>query len=551
MKFSILARYYAIKNVVLLVFASLLTLSSCSSQPAKKTDTKDSLVKDWNKTIQGNFSTQSETVFDSTQIAGFINRYPDFRPYTDDLKNFYSKRKYAYAWFEEGSLIEQAGNLSNRIINLQNEGVYKKAPYQKELDSLLHTAITSKKQPDNSLELMLTSEYFVFSKMAWDGMNASASKSASWYLPRKKIAYDEYLDSLLKAPLKQPSGKEPVYRQYELLRSYLRKYRALDAREKWPVISVAGTALKAGDSSAAVILVKKRLYKLEDFEGDTLNNVYDSSLLKAVKQFQDRHGLPVNGLLNTATLAELNVPLKNRIKQIVVNMERSRWLPVSLNDDYLAVNIPEFSLHVYHADSLLWSCKVVVGQTVHQTTVFYGEVKYVVFSPYWNIPPGILNNEVIPGMKKDPNYLAKHNMEKTGYSGGLPVIRQKPGTSNSLGLVKFLFPNSYNIYLHDTPSKSLFGESSRAFSHGCIRVGEPARLASFLLKNRPEWNTDNISKAMHQGKEQYVTLQQKVPVFIAYFTAFTNRQHKLNFRKDIYNLDEHLASMIISGKGEY
>ncbi|RYY18607.1 MAG: murein L,D-transpeptidase, partial [Sphingobacteriaceae bacterium] len=228
-----------------------------------------------------------------------------------------------------------------------------------------------------------------------------------------------------------------------------------------------------------------------------------------------------------------------------------RWLPVSIKNDYLAVNIPEFRLHVYHSDSLLWSCKVVVGQTVHQTTVFYGDVKYLVFSPYWNIPPSIVTNEVLPGMKRDPNYLAKHNMEQTGFAGKLPVIRQKPGPKNSLGLVKFLFPNSYNIYLHDTPSKSLFGESSRAFSHGCIRVGEPAKLAAFLLKDRPEWTPDKITKAMHQGKEQYVTLKQTVPVFIAYFTAFTDRNKRLNFRKDIYKLDEHLSSMILSGKGEY
>ncbi|RYD91632.1 MAG: murein L,D-transpeptidase, partial [Sphingobacteriales bacterium] len=240
--------------------------------------------------------------------------------------------------------------------------------------------------------------------------------------------------------------------------------------------------------------------------------------------------------------------LTDRIRQLVVNMERSRWLPVSLEGDYLAVNIPEYKLHVYHADSLLWSCNVVVGQDVHKTVIFYGEVKYVVFSPYWNVPPGILNKEVIPGMKRDPNYLSKHRMELTGYSGGLPVVRQKPGAANSLGLVKFLFPNSYNIYLHDTPSKSLFGETARAFSHGCIRVAEPAKLADFLLKDRAEWDTLKIDRAMHAGKEQYVTLKKTVPVFIAYFTAFIDREGRVNFRKDIYQRDEKLAGMIVSGK---
>ncbi|WP_345949350.1 L,D-transpeptidase family protein [Mucilaginibacter sp. PAMB04274] len=244
----------------------------------------------------------------------------------------------------------------------------------------------------------------------------------------------------------------------------------------------------------------------------------------------------------------MNIPLNKRIEQLMINMERCRWLPSGLDGDYLGVNVPEFKLHVYHADSLLWSCNVVVGQTVHQTTLFYGEVKYVVFSPYWNIPPGILKNEVIPGMKADENYLSKHNMEVTGYQSGVPAVRQRPGPANSLGLVKFLFPNNYNIYLHDTPSKSLFGENSRAFSHGCIRVGEPARLANFLLKNDPAWNESKIDRAMHAGKEQYVTLNTKIPVFITYLTAFVDRQGKLNFRDDIYRLDGKLTKMLLGNE---
>src|SRR5690606_29116751 len=158
---------------------------------------------------------------------------------------------------------------------------------------------------------------------------------------------------------------------------------------------------------------------------------------------------------------------------ILVNMERSRWLPMSVKSDYLVVNIPEFRLHVYEEDSLVWSCNVVVGKSVNKTVVFHGDVKYIVFSPYWNVPPSIVRNEIVPGMKRDKNYISRHNMEITGQAGGLTVVRQKPGPSNSLGLVKFLFPNSHNIYLHDSPAKSLFNEESRAFSHGCIRVSEP------------------------------------------------------------------------------
>ncbi|MGZ3872079.1 MAG: L,D-transpeptidase family protein [Mucilaginibacter sp.] len=545
----IMMSYRYLKYFSPLFFAVCFSLGSCGQQPKPK-PAADSLTREWNKTIPGNFSSQSKLVFDSTQISKFLARYKGLKSYEGYMNSFYKRRNYAYAWFEDGALIEQAGNLSNRVLNLKSEGVYKTLPYQKELDSLIANVNPDQKQPDLQTELMLTAQYFAFANLVWQGVSSVASQSAKWYLPRKKVDYDLYLDSLLKEPAKQTAAVEPVYRQYELLRNYLRKYRVLDKHESWNPITITGK-IKPGDTAAIIPLVKARLYKLEDFKGDTLDHFYNGDLDTAVRQFQFRHGLTVNGSLNKQTMAELNVPLKNRIQQIIVNMERSRWLPVSLNMDYLAVNIPEFKLHVYHADSLLWSCNVVVGKTMHQTTLFYGEVKYVVFSPYWEVPESIVRKEIIPDMRKHPGYLAAHHMQITGTSDGLPVIRQLPGPDNSLGLVKFLFPNSYNIYLHDTPSKTLFGETTRTFSHGCIRVQEPVKLAAFLLKDQPEWDAEKIDRAMHAGKEQYVTLRKKVPVFIAYFTAFTDRSNKLNFRKDIYDLDDRLAVMLLAGKDVY
>jgi murein L,D-transpeptidase YcbB/YkuD len=544
--------YRPAKSIYLILFFTSFSFLGCA-QHVKKAGQADSLARDWNRTIPGNFSGQSKDMFDSTQVHAFFKKYPDLKSSEGMVQAFYSKRKFAYAWFEDGRLIEQADNLSNRTMDLKNDGIYKTLPYQLALDSLLHgiDANTSEKKPDVVLELMLSSQYFAFSGLVWQGISISASDSSQWYVPRKKIAYDRYLDSLLKAPAKDFSANEPVYRQYELLRSFLKKYRLLDAAEQWNPIDLKSATLKPGDTAAVLKQVKIRLLRLEDFHGDTLNQSYNSDLITAVKQFQYRNGLYSNGLLNKETIRTMNVPLKIRIRQILVNMERSRWLPVSLNADYIAVNIPEFKLHVYHSDSLLWSCSVVVGQAIHQTSIFYGEIKYVVFSPYWKIPQSIVRKEIVPGIKKDPDYIARHQMEITGHSDGLPMIRQKPGPLNSLGLVKFLFPNSYNIYLHDTPTKSLFGETSRAFSHGCIRVMEPVKLAGFLLNNNGEWDADKITQAMNSGKQQYVTLKKKVPVFIAYFTAFTDRNGLLNFRKDIYGFDDRLANMIIAANGAY
>lgn len=533
------------------IFFILFSLISCGQSP-RETQLTDPASKLRDQTIQGSFIEQSDLVFDSTQIAIFFNRYPKIQGYEGDVRRFYRNRNFSYAWFNKGLLIEQAGNLASRILNLEDDGIYKPLFYQNSLDSLMYgtNARDGKKKLDITLELLLTAEYFVFSKLAWEGMNNTVSKSNKWYLPRKTISYDKYLDSLLKTPSERSGGEEPVYRQYELLRTYLKKYTAL-ALEEWEPIVNHKKALSLGDTSSIITQIKIRLFKFEDYLGDTSSNVFGMDLALSVKQFQTRHGLKPDGLITKETVAELNIPIKNRIKKILVNMERSRWLPVKLEGDYVAVNIPEFKLHVYHDDSLLWSCNAVVGQTVHPTSLFYGEIKYVVFSPYWNIPPGILRNEIIPGMKRNPSYIKNHNMEITGYKDGLPIVRQKPGPSNSLGLVKFLFPNSYNIYLHDTPSKSLFNETARAFSHGCIRIEEPAKLAAYLLKDMDEWNPEKIESAMHAGSERYVTLSNKVPVFISYFTAFIDRDSRLNFRKDVYDLDERLASMIISGEGVY
>ncbi|MDQ4140911.1 MAG: L,D-transpeptidase family protein, partial [Bacteroidota bacterium] len=184
-----------------------------------------------------------------------------------------------------------------------------------------------------------------------------------------------------------------------------------------------------------------------------------------------------------------------------------------------------------------------------KTVIFSGDIKYVVFSPYWYVPASIVRKEIVPGMRRNPNYLNRHNMQVIGRRNGLPVIRQKPGPRNSLGQVKFLFPNSYSIYLHDTPSKSLFKENSRAFSHGCIRVSEPARLAAYLLRDYPEWTKEKIQAAMQAGKEQTVTLEKQVPVYIVYFTVFIDAQGNINFRKDIYHRDERLAEMILTNSG--
>lgn len=542
---------YCINRCLSVLLICLFTITGHSRQ-VNKTIVADSVLHPWH-TNAAIVIRAAGASFDSIQLDIFFKKYPVLKKYASQVRGFYRKRNYTYIWYNNDELIKQATILSARMLNLQNEGVFVHISYQREFDSMLQRASLKiiKKQVDVMLELMLTTQYFVFAKFAWQGMGSSVVLSAKWHLPRKLVDYGKYLDDIVNSSPDRLPANEPVYRQYELLRKFLVEYRALDAKEKWQAIPAVKRSIKPGDSSLVIALVKARLYKLGDYKGDTTNNFFDIELLTALTQFQQRHGLKTDSLIGKETITELNVPLKNRVTQILVNMERTRWLPVFVNTDYVAVNIPEFRLHVYHGDSVLWNCNVVVGKTVHPTSVFYGEIKYVVFSPYWNVPKSIVVNEILPAIHRNSGYMAAHNMEVTGHEGGLPVIRQRPGPTNPLGLVKFLFPNSYNIYLHDTPTKSLFGESTRAFSHGCIRIAEPVKMANFLLRNDKEWDSLKIDAAMHLGKEQYVTLDTKVPVFIAYVTAFVDRNGRLNFRKDIYHLDENLAKMIVSGNGVY
>jgi murein L,D-transpeptidase YcbB/YkuD len=304
--------------------------------------------------------------------------------------------------------------------------------------------------------------------------------------------------------------------------------------------------LKRRDSSPVIAAVKKQLWLLGDMDKADSSEKFDSTLLKATRKFQRRMGLSVNGMIGQKVIAELNVPLKDRIRQLLVNMERMRWMPPEKDTNYIMVNIPEYKMHVYDSGKLMFDMNVIVGQATHSTVIFSGNLKYIVFSPYWNVPASIVKSEILPMMAKNRSYLKKNNMEITGKSGGLPVVRQKPGAGNSLGLVKFLFPNNYDIYFHDTPNHGLFNASSRSFSHGCIRLGDPKKFAQYLLRSDTAtiWKSQVIDSCMHLPTEKWVTLKKKIPVYIVYFTAWVDKNGILNFRKDIYGHDEKMSEKL-------
>jgi len=334
---------------------------------------------------------------------------------------------------------------------------------------------------------------------------------------------------------------------------YVRLQKALDdlngQKEKGGWVKVP--------SARAVNELRQRLVASGNLQGSGIGDQGSGDLHAAVKSFQELHSLPATGVVDDKTLAAINVPLDWRIQQVAINMQRWRYMPDDLGERHFLVNIPYFHLIARESGKPVMDIRVVVGKPGNNTPIFSEDMESVVFSPYWNIPDTIAENETAPAVARDPNYLARQGIEVLRVSStgtetvnaadvkwdsadavkGL-VFRQKPGDGNALGHVKFLFPNPYNVYLHDTPADALFAKPGRAFSHGCIRVEEPETLAKYVLKDYPEWDDESIFAAMRAGVEKHVRLKTKIPVHITYFTAWVDENGGLHFQPDIYGYDK-------------
>ena len=530
------------KISLLFVITGLLFVYSCNSQNTKTT----TAGKADEEPPSGSFYANSGIKFESASIQKFLAEKPLFKEFSKQFDTFYRNNNFNYVWYDNKGLIETSSQLIASIDNIDQQGVTATVPYKDTLEQLLHSATDSFNimAPDINTELMLTGEYFFYAKKIWEGALNNKAESINWYIPRKKLSYAQLLDSNLKSGIIAPANTgQIVMLQYAGLKKALAQYRAIEKNGNEVTVPLlkGSSVVKPNTSSLVIADVRKRLNQLGYTNSADTGSLYDATLAGIVKQVKPNYGLPADSTINNAFINAINVPAKKREVQIMVNMERLRWIPedTSANKEFILVNIPEYTLVYYENGSPVWRCGVVVGKPMTKTVIFSGDMRYVVFSPYWNVPRSIINKEVIPGMRRNKNYLARHNME---WNGG--NVRQKPGPSNSLGLVKFLFPNSNNIYLHDTPSKSLFNETSRAFSHGCVRVAKPKDLAIRVLKQYPEWTPNKIDAAMHAGKEKYVTLKTTIPVYIGYFTAFISDGGQLNFRSDVYSRDDRLFNML-------
>ena len=527
------------KRILLCLLPAIVFSVSCRDAGTKKTVVAP---RDTTITKDNSFS---ELFFDSATMEKYIakEKLPD--SLAAQVRNFYNTRNYQFAWFLDSGVAEYVPSfleMQNTYIAYSGDSSLYDPALEQLIDSIKTAggSFNASETRVATTELRLTEQFFRFASRAYEGRN-NLDKQLDWFIPRKKVNLASLLDSMIKSGGKDAARYEPVNRQYNLLKGYLLKYYKIEKEGGWPLIKADKKSYKLGDSSTAITSIKKRLFLSGDLPDEDTTATYTKELQDAVKDYQRRYGFTEDGVINTKLVSEMNRPAAERIRQMLVNMERIRWVPAEPTSDYLLINIPEYRLHVYEKGKYGWNMNIVVGAPAHSTVIFSGDLKYVVFSPYWNVPPGILKNEVMPGIRRDKNYLARNHMEMVGKS-----VRQVPGPWNALGGVKFLFPNSFNIYLHDTPSRGLFGRDQRAFSHGCIRLQEPKKLAQWLLRGESSWDSLKITRAMNQRKEQYVTLKETVPVFIGYFTAWVDRNGKLNFRDDVYGHDKKMSEHLFA-----
>ena len=530
------------------------SLFACKSKTDNKKDSKNTKTELEKKVTKRDFSITSANAYndiflDSVAMEKFIVDTKQNDSIIRRMRSFYNARNYQYAWFASDGLTEQARGFWNlqsyyTTINKDTAANFKVLTgLMDRLETVEKLKVSTSDKNILSAEFLLTAHFinYIISNYQ-DG--AVKRKELERFIPLVKRDPLLFADSLLTKKHKDNKYYEDNNAAYKALKEKLQVYYVAQKNGGWQPITTGKVSLKSGMASPYILKIKKRLYATGEMAADT-TDVYDSQLQTAVINFQTSLGLTADGVITESLVKEMNVPAVKRIEQILINMDRMRWMPEP-EGNLLLVNIPEFKLQVFEGKKKAFSMNVVVGKEGHNTMMFKGDLSQIVFSPYWNVTPDIIMEEIMPAMAKNPHYLATHNMEVTGTSGGIPVVRQLPGEENSLGKVKFLFPNSFNIYFHDTPAKSLFSKDKRAYSHGCIRLSDPTKLAEYLLRSQTDWTSDKIAESMNSGEEKYVKLKNSVPVIITYYTAWVDENGLLNFRDDIYGHDALLQKRMFT-----
>ena len=475
-------------------------------------------------------------------------RWPDVSDYRRHLDAFYTARNDAIAWTRDGKLTKEAHALVEVFAAADEKGLN---AVDYDGDRWHERVLALERDPGEEalarFDVEMTATLMRYISDLHIGRVNPVRVQFFLDVNHKKLDLPQTVASLANETdvALTLESVEPPYNGYQRLRAALARYRQLAAEgESAPLPKVK--VLKPGGTWDAAPQLAALLRRLGDLDAPFEGHVYEGALVDAVKRFQARHGIEADGTIGAVTLAALNTPMSKRIEQIRLSMERWRWVPSEFAVPPIVVNIPEFRLRAYddnqHAELVM---DVVVGRAFEsqRTPVFAETMKYIVFRPYWNVPPSIQKKELMPKIKADPSYLARNNYEMVDGR-----IRQKPGPKNALGNVKFMFPNPMNIYLHDTAARTLFSRTRRDFSHGCIRVSKPAALAEWVLRDDAKWTAAAIDQAMTKGPaDAHVKVKRAIPVLIVYATAVAPEDGKVYFFDDLYGHDLTLADALAQG----
>jgi L,D-transpeptidase YcbB len=482
---------------------------------------------------------------------------------------FYLHREGNPVWASKDGLNHAAKILIKTINEAEHEGLDSETYHQKDILNIVsdikHGIMLHTPEPAKvaELDLLLTDAFFSYGFHLSQGIVDPYSNKLNWYVKKPKknlgkifqtVLYDNQMEVFV-------DSLQPRHLGYLRLKQALLTYQNIKKSGCWHELPAGGT-LQKGDYGTRIVALRLRLIKSGDLKDSTHSHpdCFDEVLEDGVRRFQARHGLKVDGIVGSKTLFALNVPVEDRIRQIRLNMERWRWLPQDLGDCYIIVNTANFKLSVIENKQSIKSIKVIVGKMKRRTPVFSREIIYLELNPYWNVPHKIALNDILPCIKKNPCYLGDHNIrlfenwrenarelnpesidwDKITRKNFVYKLRQDPASSNALGRVKFIFPNEFGVYLHDTPAHNLFNMTTRTFSSGCIRIEKPLELAAYLLQNNSKWSLEKLVAAVGRKKNIIIILSKPIKIYVLYWTAWVDKDGVVNFRDDIYGRDRRL-----------
>jgi murein L,D-transpeptidase YcbB/YkuD len=503
-------------------------------------------------------------------------RWPDFTPYKTEVAKLYEANGYSLLWVQNGSVRPQGLAVIQLLQNADAKGLgpedYDGSRWQ---GRLLKLGQNPSEQDLVSFDTALTVSAMRYIRAVHCGRANPKEFNFQLDTGSDQFSLADFIQTqVVNAgdPVAEIQKLEPPFLGYRKLLALLPVYEGYAKQDDGQKLPMVAKTVRPGQPYAGVVRLGWFLQTIGDIPAsqhlDPNATIYEGALVEGVKHYQERHGETPTGNLDVRTINELNTPPAARIRQIKLTLERWRWLPHSFSQPPVVVNLPEYRVRAMNADgTVAFHRNVIIGKAYgHKSPVFEKEIQYVVFRPYWDVTPTIQRGEIVPHIQKDPNYIAKHNFEVITPQGEVVtdnqvspevlegikslhlMVRQKPGKTNSLGLVKIIFPNSDNVYLHGTDVPELFSQDVRDFSHGCIRVEKPAELAAWVLRNNPGWDLERVRATMHGDKDNLqVNLTTRIPVLIVYGTAAVNEENQIRFFDDIYSYDAELEKALAAG----